>query len=76
MPTQLFINKQPILNANQELFAYHLSLEVSDDANLSEQALEPVMEEFCARVAEHDGMAALTGDKPEFYSAPIDVMQE
>lgn len=76
MPTQLFINKQPILNANQELFAYHLSLEVNDNANLSEEALEPVMEEFCARVEEHNGMAALTAGKPAFYSAPINIMQE
>ena len=46
MQTQLFLNKQSILNANQELFAYHLSLEVIKDLNLSEQAWEPVMEEF------------------------------
>lgn len=76
MPAHLFLNKQPILNTNQDLFAYHLSLELAEDAKLSEQDWQPVMEEFCNRVAEHDGMSGLTGGKAAFYSAPLEVMEE
>jgi len=76
MQAQLFLNKQPILNANQELHGYHLSLEVANEVDVSGLEWDSVMKAFCERVAEHDGMAGLTAGKAIFYSAPIEVMKE
>ena len=74
MQAQLFLNKQPILNAQQALHGYHLSLELVDGIDPNTVEWEAVMKAFCEDIAEQDGMTALTSNKPIFYRAPVEVL--
>ncbi|WP_040727971.1 EAL and HDOD domain-containing protein [Thiomicrorhabdus sp. Kp2] len=74
MQAQLFLNKQPILDAKQVLYGYHLSLELVNDVDPSKVEWESVMKAFCEDIAKQDGMSALTSNKPIFYRAPIEVL--
>ncbi|BCN93893.1 hypothetical protein THMIRHAM_16780 [Thiomicrorhabdus immobilis] len=72
---QLFLNKQPVLDVNQALNGYHLSLELVNDADPSTVEWESVMQAFCDRVAEHDGMSGLTDNKEVYFHAPLEVLK-
>jgi len=74
MQAQLFLNKQPILDAKHTLYGYHLSLEIVNGVAPSEVEWKSVMQAFCEDIAKQDGMAALTANKPIFYRAPVEVL--
>ncbi len=76
MQTQLFLNKQPVLDSRQNLYGYHLALELANEVDTSTVDWDTVMKAFCERVAENDGMSALVAGKPVFYSAPSMLMKE
>lgn len=75
MQAQLFLNKQPVLNSQQKLSGYHLSLEVANEVDPTTIEWDGVMDAFCKRVTEHDGMNALINGQPVFYRAPVDVVK-
>ena len=58
MQAQLFLNKQPVLDSNQTLYGYHLSLELVNDVAPSTVDWESVMKVFCKEIEEQDGMSA------------------
>lgn len=76
MPAQIFLNKQPILDAQQKLYGYHLSLELAGQNEQTAVDWDGVMKAFCDRVAEHEGMKSLVAEKPAFFSAPVEVLKE
>ncbi len=76
MPAQIFLNKQPILDAQQKLYGYHLSLELAGESEQNPIDWDGVMKAFCDRVAEHDGMQALVAEKPTFFAAPVEALKE
>jgi len=75
MQAQLFLNKQPVLDAQQALQGYHLSLEMVNDVDPATVEWQEVMQAFCERIEEHDGMVGLTANKPVYYQAPLDVVK-
>ncbi|MDX1351849.1 MAG: HDOD domain-containing protein [Thiomicrorhabdus sp.] len=74
MQTQLFLNKQPILDAKQGLYGYQLSLELVNGLETTEVEWESLMKAFCEDIAEQDGISALSSNKPIFYRAPLEVL--
>jgi len=74
MQAQLFLNKQPVLDSNQALYGYHLSLELVNGVEPATVEWESLMKAFCDDIAEQDGMVGLTANKPIFYKAPVEVI--
>lgn len=72
---QLFLNKQPVLDSQQALNGYHLSLELVEEIDRSTVEWEEVMKAFCNRVAEHDGMQGLTANKQVYFKAPLELLR-
>lgn len=73
--TQLFLNKQPVLDSKQALNGYHLSLELINDVDRATVEWEKLMKAFCDRVTEHDGMIGLTANKEVYFHAPLEVLK-
>jgi len=73
MQNQLFLNKQPILDAQQNLYGYQFSMEThGGDA---QTGLEDQVKSFCSDLNDLTGMANLTAGKPAFYRAPTELLK-
>ena len=75
MQAQLFLNKQPVLDNQQKLHGYHLSLEMVNSLDTSQIKWDELMQAFCEQLAKHDGMDAIVAEKPIFYRAPLEVLK-
>lgn len=75
MHHNLLLNKQPVLDATQTLFAYQLSVEPIKGVSLSLNEWHDEIQSLWAGVEENIGFADLTAGKPVFYQAPIEALK-
>jgi len=71
MHHNLLLNKQPVLDAAQTLYAYQLAVEPIEGKNLSEAEWKTELNALWLGVEEHIGFESLTAGKPVFYKAPL-----
>lgn len=70
MHHNLLLNKQPVLDATQALFAYQLAVEPVEGSSLDDAALQAETQALWASIEENVGLESLTAGKPVFYTAP------
>ncbi len=75
MHHDLLLNKQPVLDATQTLFAYQLSVEPIVGKTLSATDWDKEIRSLWAGVEEHIGFDALSAGKPVFYQAPLEALK-
>jgi len=71
MHHNLLLNKQPVLDAAQTLFAYQLAVEPIEGKELSATEWETEIRSLWSGVEENIGFDSLTAGKPVFYQAPL-----
>lgn len=71
MHHNLLLNKQPVLDAAQTLFAYQLAVEPIEGKELSANEWETEIRSLWSGVEENIGFDSLTAGKPVFYQAPL-----
>ncbi|MBN2864543.1 MAG: HDOD domain-containing protein [Thiotrichales bacterium] len=71
MHHNLLLNKQPVLDAAQTLYAYQLAVEPIEGKKLSESEWKEEINALWSGVEEHIGFDSLTAGKPVFYQAPL-----
>ncbi|MEA3404223.1 MAG: EAL domain-containing protein, partial [Pseudomonadota bacterium] len=71
MHHNLLLNKQPVLDAAQTLFAYQLAVEPIEGKELSANEWETEIRSLWSGIEENIGFDSLTAGKPVFYQAPL-----
>jgi EAL and modified HD-GYP domain-containing signal transduction protein len=75
MQNHVFLNKQPILDANKKLYAYHLTMESLTDGGVDASEWEALAKGFYADLQEDVGVENITAGKPIFYRAPHSLLR-
>jgi len=75
MHHNLLLNKLPILDATQTLFAYQLSVTPVQGAKLTLQDWHDEAKSLWQGVTENIGFDKLTSNKPVFYQAPLEMLK-
>jgi len=71
MHHNLLLNKQPVLDASNTLFAYQLAVEPIDGMTLTDAQWETEIHSLWSGVEENIGFDNLIAGKPVFYHAPL-----
>jgi len=75
MSLPLLINKQPVLDATQALYAYQLKVEAPPGKNLTTEQWEAAIKDQWRHIQDHIGFNELTANKPVFYQAPLPLLK-
>ena len=75
MQNHVFLNKQPILDAKKELYAYQLTMESLADGDIERSEWEVLAKAFYANLQEEVGVENITTGKPIFYRAPATLLR-
>ncbi|VAW49461.1 diguanylate phosphodiesterase (EAL domain) [hydrothermal vent metagenome] len=75
MQNHVFLNKQPILDANKDLYAYQLTMESLTDDTIDASEWEALAKTFYADLEEDVGVENITAGKPIFYRAPPSLLR-
>ncbi len=75
MQNHVFLNKQPILDAKKELYAYQLTMETLTDDDIDISEWEGLAKAFYADLQEEVGVENITAGKPIFYRAPASLLR-
>jgi len=75
MQNQIFLNKQPVLDAQKNLYGYQLTMDSLVEADIQADQWEDLAKEFYANLQEKVGVDNLTAGKPIFYRAPTQLLR-
>ncbi len=75
MHNHVFLNKQPILDAQKNLYAYQLTLESLSEEPVDSEEWKELAKEFYADLQAGVGIENLTGGVPIFYHAPTSLIR-
>lgn len=75
MHHHLLLNKTPILDSTQTVFAYQLSLTPLKGADLTEQQWSDEVDALWSDVNANIGFSRLIANKPVFYKAPLALLK-
>ncbi len=75
MANQLFLNKQPVLNAQQNLYGYQLSMQPMSEEKIQMDQWAAEIKAFCEGIQKNIGIDNLTAGKPAFYKVPAQLLR-
>ncbi len=75
MANQLFLNKQPLLDGQQNLYGYQLSMETMGKGGVPVGQWAKEIKSFCEGIQKNVGVENLTAGKPTFYKTPIQLLR-
>ena len=75
MQNHVFLNKQPILDAKKELYAYQLTMESLTDEGVETSEWEALAKGFYEDLQAEVGVENITAGKPIFYRAPHSLLR-
>ena len=75
MANQLFLNKQPILDGQQNLYGYQFSMETMGEGVVPADQWAKEVKSFCEGIQKNVGVENLTAGKPAFYKTPAQLLR-